>query len=78
MKQHAIFQQGILSKIPSRNMFGGIYEKKCITENCSYGPRVPIITMLLLQCGTIRANIRSHLFRLLPLSKTTFLAGDPL
>jgi hypothetical protein len=36
-------------------MFGGIYKKKYIAENCSYAPRAPIITMLLLQCATSRA-----------------------
>jgi hypothetical protein len=49
MKQHGIFQQGKLSTNTPRNMFGGIYEKKCIAENCSYGPRVSIIIMLLIR-----------------------------
>jgi triacylglycerol esterase/lipase EstA (alpha/beta hydrolase family) len=69
MKQHGIFQQSILSKIPSRNMFGAIYEKKCIAENCSYGQRVPIITMLLLQCATSRAISEPNCSDLFPIPK---------
>jgi hypothetical protein len=33
-------------------MSRNIYEKKCIAENCSYGPSVSFTTMLYLQCAT--------------------------